>query len=234
MGRILIVDDDVDVIRIVEKVLKVAAHEVFSAPNALKAMDMLNSSLFDLMITDANMPQFSGFDLVQTIKNNKKFSRMAVAMLTGLREKKDIEKAIRIGVDEYIVKPIDPMRLIEKVDALFKKKPPAPRPELVIDDDASLGQAVLSNAVRVTRITELGFVVRSPVEIGEGESIRLDSPIFKKMGARQAPPLKVMSCQKTARGDFELRVGFVGMSEGFYENMRAWIYEQTVQKRTAA
>src|SRR5210317_1448319 len=109
MARILVVDDDPDILRLADRVLSMGGHIVFRAQDAVRAMDLLNSSMFDLLISDANMPHFSGFDLVRHVRNNKRFNNMAIAMLTGLRERKDIERAVRAGVDDYIVKPIDPM-----------------------------------------------------------------------------------------------------------------------------
>jgi DNA-binding response OmpR family regulator len=231
MSRVLVVDDDPDVIRVVEKVLRMGGHDVFTAFDAMKAMDLLNSSLYDMLITDANMPRFSGFELVTTIKNNKKFSRMAIAMLTGLREKKDIEKAIRAGVDDYIIKPIDPMLLVQKVESLFEKKPPMERAEYAIPENSTLGKATVACPSRIVRVTELGLVLRSAVEVPEGLPIEIGTEIFKKMEMRQAPALKVISCRKLAEFEYEIRVSFVGASEGFYQRVRAWIYAQSTQKQ---
>ncbi len=230
MSRILVVDDDPDVVRVVEKVLRHAGHEVFTAMDAMKAMDKLNSSLFDLMITDANMPKFSGFELVRTVKNNKKFSRMAIAMLTGLREKKDIDKAIRAGVDDYIVKPIDPMLLIQKVETIFEKNPPSERVEYNLPESTKLGAATMVCPVRLTSVTELGLVLRSPIEVLAGMNLEVGTEIFKKMDMRQPPALKVISCRKLAEFEFEVRVGFVGANDAFYQKVRAWIFAQSNSK----
>src|SRR3954454_16418039 len=102
MGRILVVDDDPDILKLAEAVLVSAGHTVFVAEDALRAVDWLNHIEFDLLLSDANMPHYSGFELVNTIRNNDKFKKMAVAMLTGLRERKDVERAVKMGVDDYI------------------------------------------------------------------------------------------------------------------------------------
>ena len=131
MVRILLVDDDPNILRLGEKILSHANYEVHVAESALGAMDILNSNrIFDALISDANMPEYSGFDLIKTIKKDRRFDNLAVAMLTGLREKKDIEKAIHAGVDDYIVKPLDPLLFLKKVENLFSKKPPEERPEV--------------------------------------------------------------------------------------------------------
>ena len=68
------------------------------------------------------MPHYTGFELIHTVRNNPKFKHMSIVMLTGLRERKDVERALTVGVDDYIVKPIDPLLLIQKVNSLFEKK----------------------------------------------------------------------------------------------------------------
>src|SRR5262249_28829124 len=120
MARILVVDDDKDILKLTERVFPQARHTVFTAEDAFKATDFLDHLDFDMLISDANMPHFSGFELVQTLRRNQRFERLAIAMLTGLRERKDIDRALKAGVDDYIVKPIDPMILMTKVQALFE------------------------------------------------------------------------------------------------------------------
>ncbi len=226
MARILVVDDDPDILKLVDKVLRMSGHEVFTASDALKAMDLLNASLYDLLITDANMPQFSGFELARTVKNNKKFVRMGICMLTGLREKKDIEKAVRAGVDEYIVKPIDPALLVGKVEAIFKKHPPMERAAYRFYEGSTSSIAKFTFETKLLQISELGLVLRTPVEVMEGLEIHIDSDIFKRMQMKQAPKMKVVLCRKILEFDFEVNVSFVGVSDSFHQKVRAWIYLQ--------
>lgn len=233
MSRILVVDDDPDVLRVVDKVLKVSQHEVYTAVDAIRAMDLLNASKFDLLITDANMPQFSGFELVRTVKNNKRFDKMAIAMLTGLREKKDIEKAIRAGVDDYIIKPIDPMLLLEKVDSLFKKKPPAERLHYDLPPGSTYAAAQIATEARLVQLNELGLILHSNVEIAEGTAIEVTTNFFHKLEIKTPPPMKVISCRKL-ENEYEIRVAFVTTNDAFYKRVRVWIGQATRQMKGAA
>ena len=233
MSRILVVDDDPDVLRVVDKVLRLSQHEVFTAVDAIKAMDLLNASKYDLLITDANMPQFSGFELVRTVKNNKRFDRMAIAMLTGLREKKDIEKAIRAGVDDYIIKPIDPMLLLEKVDGLFKKKPPIERLAYDLPQGSTYAIAQISTPAKLVQINELGLILHSNVEIAEGTAINVVSDFFRKLEIKTPPPMKVVYCRKLEK-EYEIRVAFAGVTDAFYQRVRVWIGHATRTTKGAA
>ena len=70
MARILVVDDDTDILKMAEKILVSAGHTVFTAEDALRAIEWLNNITFDLLLSDANMPHYTGFDLINTIKKH--------------------------------------------------------------------------------------------------------------------------------------------------------------------
>jgi len=233
MARILVVDDDPDILRIVERVLKMSKHDVYTAYDAMKAMDLLNVSNYDMLISDGNMPRFSGFELVRTLKNNKRFTNMAIAMLTGLREKKDIDKAIRAGVDDYIIKPIDPALLVQKVESLFIKKPPTVQVEYEFPETANYTKAQIGLPCRLTKVTESEMTVRLHTEVPEGLTVELDTDFFKKLEAK-APSLKILSCRKILEFDYEVKIAFVGIGDTFQQKIRNWILSQAPTKKKSA
>lgn len=229
MARILVVDDDPDILRLADRVLSMSGHIVFRAQDAVHAMDLLNSAMFDLLISDANMPHFSGFDLVRQVRNNKRFNNMAIAMLTGLRERKDIEKAIRAGVDDYIVKPIDPMILTQKVAELFEKNPPMEPVEIEFSDGNKLSEAKCALDVKIMSFSELGVLMRSPVELHDGMSLKLAGNVFTKL--QMSPPeMKVVHCKKQREFHYDIRVDFVSVDDQMLDKIRAWIHGQRGRK----
>lgn len=233
MARILVVDDDPDVLKLVEKVLSTKNHEVFVASDAIKAMDLLNSSRFDLLISDGNMPHLSGFELVSTIKNNKRLQRMAVAMLTSLRERKDIEKAIRAGVDDYIVKPIEPLLLIQKVEHIFSKKPPVEHLECPVPENFKMSSSKMVIDIRVVRISEIGLTLRAPFHLSDGTPIDIPLEIFRRLDLKP-PAMKVIGSTKTADNFYEIRVGFFAVNENFTSTLRNWLDKNLNPNRGAA
>src|SRR5690606_17833750 len=134
MATILLVDDDHDILTFGKKVLASVGYNVMTAPDVVTAVNILNQQEFDLIISDANMPVHSGFDLLKTLKSEKRFQNIPIALLTARRGREDIEQAIRLGVDDYIVKPIDASLLIKKVEGLFKKMPPAENPSFELQE----------------------------------------------------------------------------------------------------
>ena len=234
MARILVVDDDTDILKVVEKVLQMHSHNVFVAQDATKAMDLLNSSLYDLLITDANMPRFSGFDLTHMVKSNKRFQHMAVCMMTSLREKKDIDKAIRAGVDDYIVKPIDPVILAQKVDQILEKKTPIEKTEFILPENVVYANAQLAIPSRICKISELGLVIHLTSPVAEGTVVQIASDFFRKIQLPAIPQLRVIACRKIVEFDYEINVSFVNTTESFRQKIRNWVAAQASNKNRGA
>ena len=232
MGRILVVDDDPDILRLAEKVLSSAGHTVFVAEDALRAIDWLNHIDFDLMLSDANMPHYSGFELVSTIRNNPKFSHMSVAMLTGLRERKDVERAVNLGVDDYIVKPLDPLLLIQKINSLFSKKPPAEYPEILLDSTQSRGQ--ISWPVTVQSVSELGVRVLTEFQLKPGLVLDVHADFFRTLDT-VPPAMKVLNVDTDpTTGSPRAHLIFLGANEAFLQKIRRWLFSRRANQAKAA
>lgn len=222
MARILVVDDDPDILKIVRQVLSLDGHVIFTVDAAMKAMDQLRETMFDLLISDANMPHFTGFELVQTIRRDARFRHMGICMLTGLREKKDIEKAIKAGVDDYIVKPIDPILLSKKIMALFEKRPPADHPEVHVQPGTLESQAKIRIPTTILTISELGIKILTDHKMDEGAVVEMTCDFFDQM-LLEPPSMRVLSCI-AHKGQFAVQLIFLGAREAFLQKIRAWIY----------
>lgn len=223
MARILVVDDDLDILKMAESVLGGAGHTVFVAEDAMRAIDWLNHIDFDLLLSDANMPHYSGFELIGTLKKNPKFKDLTVAMLTGLRERKDVEKAVKMGVDDYIVKPLDPLLLVQKVNSLFEKRPPHQYPEIQLGA-AGLTEGTLRRSIVVESVSELGLRILSELPVRPGMMLEVDAEFFKSLGIT-APPMKVLNVEvdKTT-GHYRAQLIFLGAREALLQKIRRWLY----------
>lgn len=222
MARVLVVDDDPDILKLVQAVLAHDGHTAYVALDAIKAMELLRETMFDLLISDANMPQYSGFELVQTVRRDNRYRHMAICMLTGLRERKDIDRAIRAGVDDYIVKPIDPMLFSKKVTALFDKKPPAEHPEVFLASNSVGTKAKVEIEASIYSISELGVKILSSQPYPIGTTVELRSDFFEDLMV-QTPPMKVLSCVNE-NGQFVVQLIYFGARDAFLQKVRAWIY----------
>lgn len=233
MARILVVDDDGDILKLVERVFAPGGHAVVTTADAYQAMDRLEHIDFDLLISDWNMPHFSGIELVQTLRKNPRYQSLSIAMLTGLRERKDIERALKAGVDDYIVKPIDPLILMQKVTTLFSKKQPAQHPEAVFQVQDPLGQALVKTPFRMESVSELGAVVIAPFPLSLGQVLDINGPFFEQLGV-EPPPMRVLSSDVLENGECRAHLIFLGAREAFLQRIRRWIFSHGSSARVGA
>lgn len=114
--HILAVDDENDVLLIVKTALTSAGFQVTTAPGGPEALEHLEEITPDLIILDMMMPEMTGFDVLEKIRENSRTAAIPVIMLTGTSDKDKIREAIEVGVAYYIVKPFEFHDLVSKVN----------------------------------------------------------------------------------------------------------------------
>ena len=117
--KILAVDDSATMRRIIRNQLKQAGFEdVDEAENGREALTLLGRGQYDLLITDWNMPEMCGLDLVIEVRKTEPIKKMPILMITTVSAKEDIVTALKAGVNNYVVKPFDAATLQAKVSQL--------------------------------------------------------------------------------------------------------------------
>ena len=112
--KILIVDDDPDILVIATVRLKYMGYEIISAIDAENALIVLKTEIPDLIILDRLLPKMQGEDLCKKLKSDDKYKNIPIIMFTALVD--DVAKVVKeIGADDYITKPFEPKDLISKV-----------------------------------------------------------------------------------------------------------------------
>jgi two-component system chemotaxis response regulator CheY len=119
--KILIVDDSITIRRIITNALKtVGFTDTIEASNGKEALEKLASSKVDFVITDWNMPEMNGLDLIKEIRANPVYSSMPILMITTRGTEHDVVEALQAKVNSYIMKPFTPQELKEKIEGILK------------------------------------------------------------------------------------------------------------------
>lgn len=128
MYRILVVDDEVNIRRVVREYAEFEGYEVAEAENGMEAVEMVKSGDFDLIVMDIMMPKLDGFS---TCKEIKKYKSVPVIMLSARGEEYDKLFGFELGIDDYVVKPFSPKELMARIKAVLKRNSvsEAPVPE---------------------------------------------------------------------------------------------------------
>lgn len=119
--RVLVVDDIRTDLHFVGKLVIGFDHEVILAESGLSALEVADGSI-DLIIVDAVMPDMDGFELVRSVRANQQLSHIPVIMVTSLSGKKDRIKAVEVGINDFISKPVDRIELKVRMDSMLRMK----------------------------------------------------------------------------------------------------------------
>ena len=119
--KILVVDDEPHNIVLLEGILRKFGHEVVGAENAVVALEVLDRS-FDLVLSDVMMPVMNGFEFVSKIRENEETQDIPVIMVTTLSQRDDRLKAVEVGANDFITKPIDLVELKIRTESMLKQK----------------------------------------------------------------------------------------------------------------
>ncbi len=119
MKKILIVDDEPNIVMTLEYTFKKNNYEVFIARDGQEALDIVKSVYPDLIILDVMMPMVDGYATIEQIKNNDKLSKTKIIFLSAKNKESDIEKGLSLGADAYLTKPFSIKKVIEKVSELL-------------------------------------------------------------------------------------------------------------------
>lgn len=119
LRTILIVEDDKNLLELYQAALSQEGYQVLAALNADQALSLMEDETVHLVLTDIMMPKIDGYSLVETIKLS--YPQIPIIMVTAKSEIQDKKLGFQLGIDDYMVKPIDIVELSLRVAALLKR-----------------------------------------------------------------------------------------------------------------
>lgn len=121
-NKILVIDDDEDILELLIYNLKKENYEVESASNGLEGVEKAKTFLPDLILMDIMMPIMDGIEAGKIIKTTEKLKHIHVVYLTARSEEYSEIAAFELGADDYLTKPIKPRALLSRINAYFRKE----------------------------------------------------------------------------------------------------------------
>jgi len=120
MKKILIVDDHVEIRKLVEITLRVEDYQILQAKNGEEAIKIEKAEKPDLIIMDIIMPgKIDGIEATRILKNDHDAKVCPIIMLTVKGEEEDVKRGLDVGADDYFTKPFSPLQLIKKVEEVL-------------------------------------------------------------------------------------------------------------------
>ena len=121
---ILVADDSPSIRKFVTFSLAMKGYEIISAVDGMEALEKLPNKQVSLVITDLNMPNLDGFELIKSIRSNEQFKDIllrlndfecSIIILSSLAGSDEIRRGMEIGANSYLIKPFDPKRIVYEV-----------------------------------------------------------------------------------------------------------------------
>jgi len=133
--RILIVEDDKNIAKLVKYNLDKAGFETSVAKNGEEALSLIDKEEIHLVILDIMLPGMDGFEVCREMKKDDRFKAIPIIMLTAKGEETDRVVGFELGADDYVVKPFSPRELVLRVKAILKRKRPSEEVQAIISVD---------------------------------------------------------------------------------------------------
>lgn len=139
--KILIVDDEADILEFIGYNLRKEGYEIVTASNGLEAIKVAKEHHPDLILLDVMMPKMDGLQTCEYLRNLPEFKDTSIVFLTALNDETAELKGFSVGADDYITKPIKPKVLITRIKARLKKAGPVEQNQLI-----ELGDVVIDRS----------------------------------------------------------------------------------------
>jgi two-component system alkaline phosphatase synthesis response regulator PhoP len=123
--KVLVVDDDPDILDAMTTILSTQPYQIETARDGIECLDKVRADIPDLIVLDLLMPQKDGFAVVRELRENPKYAKIAILILTSVREdasrrRYELETGLAMDVQDYVEKPISPPDLLYRVKNLLE------------------------------------------------------------------------------------------------------------------
>ena len=153
--KILIADDEPDIIEIISFHLTKAGFNVMTAKDGSEAIEKAKLFTPDCIILDIMMPKRNGFEVCEYLRSNKQFDKTLIVLLTAMNDEASHIKGLELGGDDFVSKPISPKVLLSRISALFRRIQPVSGESKII----SIKDLVIDPAQYKTTLNQVSFVL---------------------------------------------------------------------------
>ena len=147
--RILIVDDEEDILELLRYNLGREGYGVVCAESGEQALDLVKSNNIDLIVLDLMLPGIDGLSVARNLKNDTKLNHIPIVMLTAKGEESDIVAGLEVGAEDYIAKPFSPRILIARIRVILRRQGQTPTPD---EEEAQWDDLVINRKKRIVLV----------------------------------------------------------------------------------
>lgn len=229
-GQILVLDDNLIDVKIVTNVIERTGYACFGFTEYQKALVWLGSNQPQMIFLDLQMPKITGYEMIPLIKILPGMGKVPIIIISGNNQTEDIMKAIKLGAVDYIVKPIDPLVIQEKLEKVSLQTP-SEFHSVYIGNEKGV-EAYLSRSIKILAASEFGIKVHSDVKLNSGETIEITGAPMEIFG-KSSILVRCLSCEHLPeQKSYLLQMTFVGMTEAQRQVIRKNCRQIWIQSKT--
>jgi DNA-binding response OmpR family regulator len=218
--HILVIEDDPQVMFLVKKILEGDGATVSEATSVDSGLVLAKNRVPNLIITDLNLPNRSGFDFLIERQSSQLLNETPTIVLSGMKDKESVTRAIGVGATDYVVKPFRATLLLQKVRRALKTA--SFYTYRFSKDEAA--KAEISVSIELLKLSEVGIEIESSVKLAPEQEVVLSSELLEQIGVSEALTRTV---KKTAhyisQGRYRNEVGFYGTDQAFSKRIRTFL-----------
>jgi DNA-binding response OmpR family regulator len=221
---VLVVDDDEDILKFLDKILSAAGFSVMVADSPQVAREMMIENPPHLVISDLNMEPEHGYSFIQSLRRQKQFVSLPVIVLSAVNEFSTVKNVIALGISDYCIKPIQPPMLLRKIRKALHNNEFS---SWVLPAGKEIEMDVVIDA-HVTEMGETGYRIAGPFKIHASKKVKINLPEFKEMGLHKYIH-QASNLMKTFSGGgvFSNDITFMAINEEGASKIRQFVKKST-------
>lgn len=221
-SKILIVDDVLEMRTLLQSLVAKYGYSAETAASGSAALAKIEAHTdIKLVLLDIGLEDMSGFDFMSKISPQKKQRDLKIIFVSGKRDQANILRAIQLGGDDYIVKPIDPGILQNKIANVLHGRYPRSADAVIPKYTADIVNSPFEIPLSVLELTAEGITLESPVILKISSQIELNIPQLQKTAGDSRPlKCKIVKTDKNGRM-FRIETRFVGLSDRIVKALKS-------------
>ncbi len=183
--RVLVVDDDQQIVRLVRSYLEQAGMSVLMAYDGETALHVIKKERPDLIILDLMLPGHTGWEIIRWLRGNAHLSDIPVLMLTAKVEDEDKITGLELGADDYLTKPFNPLEVVARAKAIIRRARGGLQPPHVLENGElrlDLDQHTLTHNSRMVELTRTEFAILSALMSNPNYAFTREELVEKALG----------------------------------------------------
>lgn len=228
-GQILYIDDNEHDLKVATMALSKLGFECVTFTDYKQSLIWLEQNTPQLILLDLQMPGTTGYKLMPLLRARLEPKKVPIIIVSGKNQAQDVRLAIKTGASDYIIKPIDPMILQEKVERAQNDKV-TDFVEIAVPTHLMLDVHFL-NPITVLGVSEFGIRIAGPQEVTVGDTIELGGLVAEQMGVERIWLRSINVERRPAKNDFVMLFSFIGISEKERQVIRKFCRQIWVQQK---